>query len=207
MDDTEVMNDEELQHHGIKGMKWGHRRFQNKDGSLTPAGRERYADDYEEYETYHKERQKQERKERTKTLLKVGAAAAAGAIAVIGIKKYIESKNSDTTAKGENVVKEALKKAAEAKAAGGAKSESLFLNRDMSFAYIGNWEKNRKEFNKEYDLKLPQDSRYKDWKKANKANQRNAARSAKIAADFEKRKTKQGDAVGKALLKAIRRAK
>lgn len=34
-----------LQHHGIKGQKWGVRRFQNKDGSLTPAGKKRYADD------------------------------------------------------------------------------------------------------------------------------------------------------------------
>lgn len=36
---------EELQHHGIKGQKWGRRRFQNEDGSLTPAGKERYDDD------------------------------------------------------------------------------------------------------------------------------------------------------------------
>lgn len=33
-----------LQHWGIKGMKWGIRRYQNKDGSLTPAGRKRYSD-------------------------------------------------------------------------------------------------------------------------------------------------------------------
>ena len=32
----------ELYHHGIKGQKWGVRRFQNKDGSLTPAGEKRY---------------------------------------------------------------------------------------------------------------------------------------------------------------------
>lgn len=30
-----------LQHHGIKGMRWGIRRFQNKDGSLTPLGKKR----------------------------------------------------------------------------------------------------------------------------------------------------------------------
>lgn len=37
----------DLRHHGIKGQKWGVRRFQNKDGSLTPAGAKRYSsDDY-----------------------------------------------------------------------------------------------------------------------------------------------------------------
>lgn len=32
----------ELYHHGIKGQKWGVRRYQNKDGTLTPAGKKRY---------------------------------------------------------------------------------------------------------------------------------------------------------------------
>ena len=35
-----------LNHAGIKGMKWGVRRYQNKDGSLTPEGRKRYSEDY-----------------------------------------------------------------------------------------------------------------------------------------------------------------
>lgn len=39
------MDNTTLAHWGIKGMKWGVRRFQNKDGSLTPAGKKRYADE------------------------------------------------------------------------------------------------------------------------------------------------------------------
>lgn len=42
---NDLISDEELYHHGIKGQKWGVRRFQNKDGSLTSAGKKRYDDD------------------------------------------------------------------------------------------------------------------------------------------------------------------
>lgn len=42
-----VQKDDSLAHHGILGQKWGVRRFQNKDGSLTAAGRRRYDYDIE----------------------------------------------------------------------------------------------------------------------------------------------------------------
>lgn len=39
------MENNELYHFGVKGMRWGIRRYQNSDGSLTAAGKKRYSDD------------------------------------------------------------------------------------------------------------------------------------------------------------------
>lgn len=53
----QVYNDEYLMHHGIKGQRWGIRRYQNKDGSLTSAGARRYGKKMAKYESKKAEAQ------------------------------------------------------------------------------------------------------------------------------------------------------
>lgn len=40
-----IKNTDELYHHGIKGQRWGFRRYQNEDGTYTDAGKQRYLTD------------------------------------------------------------------------------------------------------------------------------------------------------------------
>lgn len=57
---------DELYHHGILGMHWGIRRYQNKDGSLTAEGIKRYRTDLKFQKKYDKYRAKQDAKEKEK---------------------------------------------------------------------------------------------------------------------------------------------
>lgn len=77
----------ELYHHGILGQKWGVRRFQNEDGSLTEAGKRRY--DVGSERRSRKSRLEQKYLEKGKTELEAKKAAknriiAERALAAIG---------------------------------------------------------------------------------------------------------------------------
>ena len=63
-----------LCHHGIKGQKWGIRRYQNPDGTLTSAGRKR-------------RKLSESQKKKIKTAITVGAVAAGTALAAYGAYK------------------------------------------------------------------------------------------------------------------------
>ena len=94
----------ELQHHGIKGQKWGVRNYQNQDGTLTPEGRLRYGVESKEGSyTNRASRESEsnlksggritaEQKDKLKKAAIVGATVAATALAVYGAYKISEAR-------------------------------------------------------------------------------------------------------------------
>jgi hypothetical protein len=52
------MDSSALYHHGIKGQKWGIRRYQNADGTLTEEGKKRYGSSSEEEKSAEKAAQR-----------------------------------------------------------------------------------------------------------------------------------------------------
>lgn len=81
-----------LAHHGIKGQKWGVRRFQNKNGTLTAAGKKRYdSDQTDDSESSDTGTKKFELSDKQKKALKIGAAVAATALVTYGTYKIGKS--------------------------------------------------------------------------------------------------------------------
>ena len=77
MADYIVTKDGELKHYGVLGMKWGVRRYQNKDGTLTNAGKKRYSGEESTTDEAAKDKAR-----RRKIIL--GASAATVVLAAIG---------------------------------------------------------------------------------------------------------------------------
>ena len=77
MSNEYIIYNGELYHWGIKGQKWGVRRFQNKDGTLTPEGKKRYDDTPDSPKQKKTHREKLEEKYRQNGMSEAQAKAAA----------------------------------------------------------------------------------------------------------------------------------
>ena len=83
-------NNDYLTHHGIMGMKWGVRRYQNKDGTLTSAGKSRKSRTYTDRD---RKRDKFNYGKRTQKRIE---------------KKVVEEGKSKTVARGQEYAKRVL---------------------------------------------------------------------------------------------------
>lgn len=107
--------DSKLYHSGVKGMKWGIRRYQNADGTLTEEGRARYgADSYQEMSPSQQanfNKDMTERSDKLKRNTAIGIGLAATAASAAGLAWYLTKRKEH----GKRVL--AGKKAAETRKA------------------------------------------------------------------------------------------
>ena len=107
--------DSKLYHSGVKGMKWGIRRYQNADGTLTEEGRARYgANSYQEMSPFQRanfDKDMTTRSDKLKRNTAIGVGLAATAASAAGLAWYLTKRKEH----GKRVL--AGKKAAETRKA------------------------------------------------------------------------------------------
>ena len=99
-----VNNTNYLYHHGIKGQKWGVRRYQNKDGSLTNAGRKRQI-------KIENKAQKKERKAAAKNRRTLSDADLKKRIERIKMEKQLKDLTAEDLSPGKKAVSDIMSSA------------------------------------------------------------------------------------------------
>lgn len=118
-----------ITHYGIKGMKWGVRRYQNKDGSLTSAGKTRE----------RTKNEKRERSERSKNRRTASLEELTKQISRLETEKKLKSLINEDIRPGRTMAAKILK-------SGGEKVLSGVVAGSMAYAV-------RYALTKEFDLK------------------------------------------------------
>lgn len=104
--------DDYLEHYGILGMKWGVRRYQNADGTLTSAGKKRYKNDTPE-QIERSERRKAKVKKAVKRVTKIAVKAALiGLTGSVAVSALSSLDNYTVTQAGNTAVSALLKSGA-----------------------------------------------------------------------------------------------
>lgn len=102
---------DELAHYGILGQKWGVRRFQRKDGSLTPAGKKRLKKAKQVKQDPDDNANEDYMKARSKSTKEMSDAELSAAIKRLQMEKQYQSLNPAQVSKGKQVTSYVLKKA------------------------------------------------------------------------------------------------
>lgn len=156
---------DEIFHYGIKGQRWGVRRYQNADGTLTSAGKQHYSSESSGSKNTSNQGsgkssgEKRSLSDDQKKAIKTGAAVTAAALAVVGTAYLVKS------GKGASVVK-AGKQITEKTISNGKKTVDKVLSKTthgkfmkMSEkeldAYINRMNKVKKSIDNYYNVEHP----------------------------------------------------
>ena len=106
MSDYRIVYRDELYHYGVKGMRWGVRRYQDESGRLTNAGKKRYSSDPKKSKGPDSESDKRKGlTDKQKKYIKIGASVAATALVTYGAYKlYKSGKLDNLILKGRNKI-------------------------------------------------------------------------------------------------------